>query len=718
MGRDASGIPFYVMRFVEGPTLEESIREFHARDWPDPGERNKSFRDLLGHFLAASAAVAYAHGQGVLHRDLKPSNVVVGPLNQAVVLDWGLGKSPSTREEKRPDETSDRADSPTSDSATQGRMGTAGYMSPEQQAGDWCRVGPWSDVFSLGVTLYFLLTGKPPFAGRSGAEVMEKVENGTFQPPRQRDPTIPQALEAICVKAMAHRPEDRYPTALEFVEDLKSWMADEPVAAAPERLYHRWGRALRRHRSATAASFVGLLVVAVVATAAAFWISRARAGERRARERSETRLNLAMQAIGQFRQVVDENVDVQAQPDLKPLRMKLLEEPLKFYQDLRQDLEDSGSADANARARLSLVMIELAMTTAKIGTTGRAIEDFEAAIANLEGLTSHDPEDQDGRLLLARGHGELAMLRRAEGATERAREHLERARNLLERLTERDPNAPLYRGELIRVLDKLALLDLSTRPERSQEILERAIDLERGLLEKNPNKAKTVRSDLARLYIHIGMLHRAADRHDRAEASYQEAITILETLVVEDPDEALYRENLASAHYNLGNLRCRTRRPGGRANLERARALDEALLLQRPAVSSYRAGLARTLGSIAILDLFRSRPDEARTGFERARDLFEELARDNPTVSRHRVDLITTYEHLISLWKRANRPEKVVECLRRSRTLLEGLVRESPSDKGLQDKLVAVTTDLAKADGQPDRVREAPNAFPEDVFVR
>ncbi len=190
------------------------------------------------------------------------------------------------------------------------------------------------------------------------------------------------------------------------MEDLKSWMADEPVSAVPERWYHRGARAVRRHRAAASVAVLGLLVVAIVATGAAFWIAHARTGEHRARKRSETRLDLAMSAIGQFRKVVAENLDVQNQPELKPLRMKLLEEPLRFYQQLREDLRQGEDSDTDARAKLVRATLDLAVIAAEIGPNRRAIQNFEEAIANLEALTRQDPKDQEGQLLLARGHGE------------------------------------------------------------------------------------------------------------------------------------------------------------------------------------------------------------------------------------------------------------------------------------------------------------------------
>ena len=103
-------------------------------------------------------------------------------------------------------------------------------MSPEQAAGDLDRLGPRSDVYSLGATLYSLLTGQPPFEGDDLGAVLRAVQEGAFPPPRV-DPSIDPALEAVCLKAMATSPEDRYATPRALAEDVERWSADEPVSA-------------------------------------------------------------------------------------------------------------------------------------------------------------------------------------------------------------------------------------------------------------------------------------------------------------------------------------------------------------------------------------------------------------------------------------------------------------------------------------------------------
>jgi serine/threonine protein kinase len=112
-------------------------------------------------------------------------------------------------------------------------------MSPEQAAGALDRLGPCSDVYSLGATLYSLLTGRRPFDGDDVGAVLRRVQAGEFPPPRLVDPTLDRALEAVCLKAMALRPEDRYPTPRALAEDVEQWAADEPVSAWREPLSRR-----------------------------------------------------------------------------------------------------------------------------------------------------------------------------------------------------------------------------------------------------------------------------------------------------------------------------------------------------------------------------------------------------------------------------------------------------------------------------------------------
>ncbi len=215
LGHDDNGRPYYAMRFIKGDSLKEAIEAFHADESlrSDPGRRSLALRKLLRRFVDVCNAVDYAHGRGVLHRDIKPGNVIVGKYGETLVVDWGLAKPvgmPETAERGGERALMPSSSSGSSETLPGSTLGTPAYMSPEQAAGDLEHLGPRSDVYSLGATLYCLLTGRPPFEGKKVLDLLEDVREGKFPPPRAVDPTVDRALEAACLKAMATRPEDRY----------------------------------------------------------------------------------------------------------------------------------------------------------------------------------------------------------------------------------------------------------------------------------------------------------------------------------------------------------------------------------------------------------------------------------------------------------------------------------------------------------------------------
>jgi hypothetical protein len=296
---DAEGRPYYAMRLIRGETLQEAVARFRGPGGPAaaPGERALALRGLLGRFVAVCNAVAYAHSRGVVHRDLKPANVMLGPYGETLVVDWGLAKALG----ERPDSSGAAEDTLRPGLAGPGLtqagavVGTPAYMSPEQAAGRHAEVGPASDVYGLGATLYALLTGRAPFEGRDALDVLARVVEGGPVPPRRVNPAVPPALEAVCLRAMTPRREGRYATALELAEEVERWLADEPVRAHREPLparLRRWGR---RHRPLVTASAAALVVALAALGLAAGLLARANQRERDARaaaEEAEAQANL------------------------------------------------------------------------------------------------------------------------------------------------------------------------------------------------------------------------------------------------------------------------------------------------------------------------------------------------------------------------------------------------------------------------------------------
>jgi eukaryotic-like serine/threonine-protein kinase len=278
LGHTPDGRPFYAMRFIKGNSLKEAIRQFHEAEKQsrrDSGQSTLELRELLGRFIDVCDAVAYAHSRRVLHRDLKPGNIMLGKYGETLVVDWGMAKALDQPEVEGPIERSELPLKPASGSALEltqagSAVGTPAYMSPEQASGQLDQLGPRSDVYCLGATLYHLLTGQAPCEAEPVGEVYREILAGEIPRPRSLNPRVAPGLEAICLKALALRPGNRYESAEALKADLERWLADEPVSAWREPFSIRARRWARRNRTAVtgaaAALVAGLIGLAAVAT--------------------------------------------------------------------------------------------------------------------------------------------------------------------------------------------------------------------------------------------------------------------------------------------------------------------------------------------------------------------------------------------------------------------------------------------------------------------
>jgi formylglycine-generating enzyme required for sulfatase activity/serine/threonine protein kinase len=267
LGCYADGRPFYAMRFIQGDTLKDAIHAFHQADQSGRSESGRSLelRQLLGRFVDVCNAIAYAHSRGVLHRDIKPANIMLGKFGETLVVDWGLAKvmgQGGGEGGEGPLVPGRGGDAAMTQSGV--ALGTPAYMSPEQAVGKLDQLGPASDVYSLGATLYCLLTGQAPFAEADVGAVLARVQRGDFPRPRQVNRRVPAALEAVCLKAMGNKPQDRYATPRELAEEVEHWLGDEPVGAYREPWPTRAGRWVRRHQTPVA-GVTALLLTSLIA---------------------------------------------------------------------------------------------------------------------------------------------------------------------------------------------------------------------------------------------------------------------------------------------------------------------------------------------------------------------------------------------------------------------------------------------------------------------
>jgi serine/threonine protein kinase len=275
LGSYADGRPYYAMRFIRGDSFKEAIARFHEDEAlkKNRGHRLLAFRKLLRRFLDVCNAIDYAHSRGVLHRDIKPGNVIVGKHGETLVVDWGLAKPLGHRRSGTAFDEPTLIPSSAIDMAGTllgSALGTPAYMSPEQASGDLDHLSARSDVYSLGATLYYLLTGNSPFSGDDVGVLLRKVQKGEFPRPRQRDATVGRAIEAVCLKAMSLNADDRYATPRELADDVERLMSDEPVVAYHEPLLPRIARWARNHK--VLASNIFMLILSSLLSSAGFYI--------------------------------------------------------------------------------------------------------------------------------------------------------------------------------------------------------------------------------------------------------------------------------------------------------------------------------------------------------------------------------------------------------------------------------------------------------------
>ena len=562
VGEDRHGNPCYAMEFVSGETLAEKVRELHRQFAESGGSLRKSFesavlRPLVSRFVLVCNTIAYAHSQGVIHRDIKPANVMLGDFSATYVVDWGLAKSieqeapvsdsltspPTCPPVSCDGETTNIVDSVTADGLSISDrsltgigvvMGTPAYMSPEQVSGDISRVGAASDIYSLGSTLYFILTGRASVGSDSDARWMEQLKSGRFPRPSTIQRLVPRALEAICLKAMATRPDDRYATALELAADLEHWMADEPVSAVSNPLSERLARFMRRHRAWTQAIATAVSVIAVIAVVFALLLNEQKniannrsiaaiAAEAKATNLAEQKSQLAEQEA-RARKVADE----QSQLALTTLKSVVL--------NISRKLNAVPGASEVRQALLKTSIDGLNKVARTLDT--RTESERHLAIAH----------NDIGRTYLLAGNVE------GTDSTAEALRHYQKANEISAKLAELNPDDPElqrdlsvsyeYIGDVQQQLGELA---------KAEDAYLKGLLISEKQIAMNPNDPDLKR-DVAFGYEKLGDIRIAHEKLPLAREAYVRSFELYSDNVKALPGNSTVQRDLLVGQSKLGNI--------------------------------------------------------------------------------------------------------------------------------------------------------------------
>jgi serine/threonine-protein kinase len=697
LGTYADGRPFYAMRFIRGNSLKEAIARFHADGAVQraPGGRTLALQKLLLRFLDVCNAVSYAHSRGVLHRDLKPANIMLGDYGETLVVDWGLAKAVGHHLEPAVPLQTEGTLRPESGSELQPtvvgqRLGTPGYMPPEQAAGRLDELGAPSDVYSLGATLYALLTGRPPFTEPDLLTLLRQVKQGEFPRPRQVRSWIDPALEAVCLKAMSRRLQDRYASPKTLADEIEHWLADEPVSAYREPFSVRARRWMQRHRTATTA---GLLAGLVLLGALGVGYRRETiyaANLAKENRRAEDREALAIDAVRKFRDAVVTNPDLKNRADLKPLREALLKEPLNFFRTLRDQMQSADHTRPEALYRLSHAGWDLADTIRAIGNQTDALRASEEARSIMERLARENPTNTTFQWRLAANHNNVGVLQRDLGQTTAAIVSFQKALAIRERLARDEPagteleDVRVFRARIHGNIGKLQ--GQQGQPTTALESFQKALVIWEELALEIP----AFENHVADTHGNIGNQQRALGQTTAAIVSYEKALVILEGLARDNPANTGFQQSLAAINSSIGLLRIEQGQPAAAImSFQEALAIQERLVRNEPTITGFQSDLSNTYNNVGAMQRALGQPAAAVESFQKAVAIRERLSQDNHAVTRYQWDLANSYNNIGVMRMTMNQPAAAIESFQKAAMILEGLARDNPTNTMFQYSLAA-----------------------------
>jgi len=697
LGDSLNGEPILAMKLVQGDPWDAVIeRDFISL------EVGAFLAKHLPILIAASNAVAYSHYKGIIHRDLKPSQVMVGRFGEVLLMDWGLAMRVGDPEEPGNDHFTSSASIATSATATN-PAGTPAFMAPEQTVSSTEELGPWTDVFLLGGTLYFLLTGLPPHHGGSRMETYFRAKNGKVKHPQEASPDreVPKELAAVALDAMAKDPLDRIPNVETFVARLNDYLSGES----------------RRRESEDIVADVEKTLMGASGNYALYGECVVNLGNARALWSANPAIRpLEERVFGEFAEAALANRDltlatVQAERLLPGVeRTALLSRIEVTDRTLRNQKRERRIALAAVGVMVALFAvtgIQFAFEQAR----ARAIADAaraQAVAARVEAEASRERAEGLTDFMLTRLREQLKPIGRLKLLDEVASEALEYYNSVGR--ANLGPEA--LRKQSIALFN---IGDVSRDTGRSDEALsayESALERRLSLAQAAPNDARAAvdviatRNAIARLYLQRGDL-------PRAEEESRVALRASEALAARVPDNTDNARQLATCHTNLALIQMEQGKPdAATTSIREAISVSEGAFAKKPTERDLQVDCAAGYSNLGLILQRSGDPQGAIAAHRQALALREDIETAQPTNTANQFSMARTLLALVPLHGMRGEMDLAREASDRALALLERLVAIDPLNLEWQQGLSAalnVQAMMRARGGDPAGAEEALN---------
>jgi serine/threonine protein kinase len=720
--------PFFVMDLVKGVPITEYC---DARKLT-PNER-------LELFVPVCQAIQHAHQKGIIHRDIKPSNVLIAMYDDKPVpkvIDFGIAKA-----------TGGTLTEETIVSRVDALIGTAQYMSPEQAKLNNLDIDTRSDIYSLGVLLYELLTGAPPITREeleknglleilrvireeepskpstklSSCDTLPSLAANRSTEPGKLTKLLRSEIDWIVMKALEKDRARRYETAYGFAADILRYLSGEPVNAHPPSAGYRFKKFLRKHRGpAITASlvFFALLVgmagttwgliearqakkreseravgehkAKVAAVEAQRNAEAAADAERLAKERESAERARAEKAYARTADVLDAMVSevtgdsLATQKTITVEQKKFLTEVLTYYQEFAAAKAD----DEKTRRRTAGAAYRVGNINYRLGRKEESAAAHRRALEAFAALSAEFPADATYRRNLATCHNSLGLLLSELGKRPEAEEQYRKGLAIQEKLAVEFPAVPDCRQDLARSHNNLGnlLADLGKRP-LAEEQYRKALAIQEKLAAEFP-AVPDYRQELAVSHNNLGNQLTRVGKRPEAEEQYRKALAIQEKLAAEFPAIPAYRHQLAVSNNNLSNLLYDLgKRPQAEEQYRKAMAIQEKLAAEFRAIPAYRQELAMSHNNLGNLLRGLGKRPEAEEQYRKALAIQEKLAADFPAVPDYRRSAAANHNNLGILLANLGQRLEAEEQFRKGLAIQEKLATEFPAVPAYSDEL-------------------------------